>query len=334
MKRMKKITAFLLMLVFAAACTGCSNHSAQQLEKVTFVLDWTPNTNHTGLYVADKLGYFKEEGIEVDVVSPPEDGAASLVAAGKADFGMDAQDTLAAAFASDSPLPVTAVASVIQHNTSGILSLREKGITSPRDMQGHSYATWGNPIEQAMIKTIVQENGGDFSRVSMVPTTVTDAVTALSTDIDTVWVYYAWDGIAAQVKGLDTDYFAFKDLHPEFDYYTPLIIAGDSFLQQKPETARRFLKALQKGYAYAAKHPKEAAGILCDAVPELDREIAEKSQEYLAGRYIDDAPYWGYIDADRWNAFYRWLDREKLTEHPLGDGRGFTNEYLAGDTDG
>lgn len=326
---MKKAISFLLAAAFFVFSAGCS-FKQNNLTKVTFVLDWTPNTNHTGIYVAKQMGYFEQEGIQIEIVSPPEDGSASLVAAGKADFGMEAQDTLAAAFGKDEPLPVTAVASVIQHNTSGILSEKEKGIVRPKDMQGHSYATWNNPAEQAMLKTVISQDGGDISQVKMIPTTVTDVVTALSTDIDTVWVYYAWDGIASEEKGFSTNYFAFKDICSAFDYYTPLIIAGNDFLQKNPDTARRFLKAAAKGYEYAIEHPKEAGDILCCQVPELDKDLVERSQEYLASRYIDDAPYWGYIQPDRWNEFYRWLNQEELTESPIADNFGFTNDYLEG----
>ena len=94
----------------------------KELEKITFVLDWTPNTNHTGLYVAEEKGYFEDAGVDVEIVQPPEDGASALVASGKAQFGIDFQDSIAPAFASDDPLPVTAVATLIQHNTSGIIS--------------------------------------------------------------------------------------------------------------------------------------------------------------------------------------------------------------------
>ena len=78
-----------MTIVIAMALSACGNKSNENdLEKVTFVLDWTPNTNHTGLYVAQELGYFEEAGLEVEIQQPPEDGAAVLVASGRADFGV------------------------------------------------------------------------------------------------------------------------------------------------------------------------------------------------------------------------------------------------------
>lgn len=107
------------------------------------MLDWTPNTNHTGLFVAKELGYFKEEGLEnVEIVQPPEGSTTALIGAGGAQFGISFQDTLAKSFSNDSPVPVTAVAAIIQHNTSGIISLKDKGIDSLKKLEGHKYATW------------------------------------------------------------------------------------------------------------------------------------------------------------------------------------------------
>lgn len=232
-----KLTKRIFALLMAAACiltvfAGCTKDEkdpgAQAKTKLTVVLDWTPNTNHTGLYVAQKNGYFADNGLEVTIEQPPEDGAEALVASGKAQFGVSFQENVASALTADSPLPITAVAALIQHNTSGIISLKKNNITSPKDMAGHSYASWNTPIEKAILKDVIEKDGGDFSKVKMIYNSATDVVTALQTNIDTVWIYYAWDGIATEVKGLETNYFAFKDINPALDFYTPLLIANDS----------------------------------------------------------------------------------------------------------
>ena len=170
MKRKVLVLTIALALTFALAAvmTGCGDEekdAEKETKKITMCLDWTPNTNHSGIYVALNKGYFKDEGLDVKVVQPPENGAASMVASGKAEFGVDAQDTTAPAIIGKDKLPITTVAAILQHNTSGIVSLKEKGITSPGKMEGHTYATWDNPVEQAMLKQLVTEDGGDFSKV-------------------------------------------------------------------------------------------------------------------------------------------------------------------------
>lgn len=333
MKRKLYTVVLLLLLVFTFAACGKKEEKQGSKQggkqKITFVLDWTPNTNHTGLYVAQEKGYFEEAGLEVEIQQPPEDGADVLIASGKADFGVSFQDTMAAALVGDDALPITAVAAVIQHNTSGIISRAGEGMNSPKGMEGHSYATWNSPIELATLEQVVKADGGDFSKVELVPSTVTDEVTALkSKSVDSIWIFYAWAGVKTELEGLETDYFEFADIDPVFDYYTPVIIANNKFLKENPETAKAFLKALSKGYEFAIENPEEAADILCKAAPELDKELVLASQKYLADRYQAEAKCWGYIDADRWNNFYKWINDNKLVEGELPLNTAFTNDYL------
>lgn len=334
-KRVLVCALALALAVMTAAC-GSSSQDADskgsgELKEITFCLDWTPNTNHTGLYAAIDKGYFEEAGISVKVVQPPEDGAASLVGAGKAEFAVEFQDTLAPALIGDAALPVTAVGAVLQHNTSGVISLKEKGIDSPGKMEGHTYATWDSPVEQATLKQVVEDDGGDFSKVEMIPSTVTDEVTAFKQDsVDSIWIFDGWAGVACRLAGLDTNYWNFRDIDEVFDYYTPVIIANNQFLENDPDTAKAFMEALSKGYTFAAENPDEAADILIAANPELkdSEELVKESQKYLSKYYIDDAEKWGVIDPDRWNAFYGWLNDNDLVEEPLAKDIGFTNDYL------
>ncbi|MBQ2902096.1 MAG: ABC transporter substrate-binding protein [Agathobacter sp.] len=334
---MKKrvFTLVLAALMLVSTITGCGNTGSngdtnkKDLEKITFVLDWTPNTNHTGLYVAQELGYFEEAGLEVEIVQPPEDGAEVLVASGKAQFGVSFQDSMAPALAGDNALPITAVASVIQHNTSGIISRAGEGMDKPKGMEGHNYATWNGSIELATLKEVVEADGGDFDKIELIPSTVTDEVSALKTkSVDSIWIFYAWAGVKTELEGLDTDYFAFADIDPVFDYYTPVIISGNKFLQEKPDTAKAFMSALSKGYQYAIENPEAAADILCKAAPELDKELVLASQKYLKDQYQADAQYWGQIDATRWNNFYKWVNDNDLIEDEIPLDTGFSNEYL------
>ncbi|HHV65182.1 MAG TPA: ABC transporter substrate-binding protein [Peptococcaceae bacterium] len=331
---MKKIFVFMVALLLLFSLAGCgaqpqeSIPNSEEKVKISFVLDWTPNTNHTGLYVAKDQGYFAEAGLEVEIIQPPEGGALPLVAAGKAEFCVSFQEEIAAALTSNNPLNVTAVGTILQHNTSGIISLKEKGILGPKDMENKIYASWDTPIEKAILKQVITKDGGDYSKVKMVPNTVTDVISALQTDVDTVWIYYGWDGIAAEVKGLDTNFFAFKDIDPVLDFYTPVIAASPAYLEKNEETAKKFLSAVARGYEYAIENPEKAAEILVKYAPEVDLEIAIASQKYLAGQYKAEVERWGYIDPGRWDNFYAWMYENELISKKLEPGTGFTNKYL------
>lgn len=330
-KIIKGLYIGLSLFAIAAASMACGSEkqSTSVEKKLKLVLDWTPNTNHTGLYVAMDKGYYKDVGIELEIVQPPEDGAEVLVASGKADFGISFQDTMAGALSKDSPLPIKAVAAITQHNTSGIMSRKGDGITTPKGLEGKKYATWDLPIEKAILKNVVEKDGGDFAKVELIPSTVTDEVSALSTkQIDAVWVYYGWAGISAKEKGFDFDYFAFKDINPTFDYYTPVLITNDDMIKNNSDTVKKFLEATKKGYEFAAGNPQDAAEILLKYAPEIDSKLANASQEYLSTCYIDKDILWGYIDSERWKNFYRWINENNLLEHRIDEGAGLDNEFI------
>lgn len=338
MMKMKQLiaggTAAVLALSLAACTAQEGKNTNTDLEKITLCLDWTPNTNHTGLYVAKAKGYFKDAGLDVEIVQPPEGGAASMCASGQAQFAIDAQDTMAASLAIDDPLPITAVAALIQHNTSGIISRKGEGMNTPKGLENHTYATWDNPIEQAMLKNVVEADGGDFSKVKLVPNNITDEAAALKAgQVDAIWIYYAWAGINAELSGLEFDYFAFRDLNPTFDYYTPVLIANNDYLAQHGDSAKAFLSAVKKGYEYAIANPEEAAQLLIDGDTtgslKGSEALVTASQKWLADQYKSDVEQWGYMDPARWDGFYQWLWDNQLITKQLPAGTGFTNEYLS-----
>ena len=335
MKNTKRILALLLCfaMLFSFAACGAKEDIKKNLTKITFCLDWTPNTNHTGLYVAQAKGYFEEAGLDVTIVQPGESSAATLCAANKAQFAVECQDMMAASFASDEPLDVSAVAAILQHNTSGIISRKGEGMDRPKGLEGKTYATWDSPTEQATLREAMAKDGGDFSKVKLIPNEITDEAGALKEHLaDAIWVFYGWSGINAELTGLDFDYFYFKDIDPVFDYYTPVIIGNNKFMQENPEVTKAFLKATAKGYEYAIANPEESAQILVDGDTtgslKDSLELVTASQKWISKQYKAEVERWGYIEPARWDGFYAWLWENKLVEKELPQGTGYTNAYL------
>ncbi|MCL2067166.1 MAG: ABC transporter substrate-binding protein [Treponema sp.] len=310
-------------LLFAAG--GCNQKSGTDTIRV--LLDWTPNTNHTGLYAALEMGWFAEEGLKIEITQPPEDEALALLAAGRAEFAFSFQESMGPAITGRDALPVQAVAAVISHNTSGVMSLAGSNIRRPADLQGKRFASWETPLVTAVIRDIVENDGGDFRLVTMIPNFATDAFSALQTDVDAIWIYYAWDGIAAEVNGVDINYLDLGSIDIKFDFYTPVLVSGIAWAAENPEKTRKFLRAASRGYSFAMENPAEAAAILLKYAPELDAALVMRSQEYLKTRYQGDAQRWGEIDPERWGGFYKWMFEQDLLERDIGSG-GFTNEYL------
>ena len=285
MKLKKIVSLGLISTLSLSILSGCSkkeDKSSEGLQDVTMVLDWTPNTNHTGLYVALENGYFKDEGLNVKIVQPSEGGAATLVATGKADFGISYQEEVTYAKTSEDPLPIKAVATVIQHNTSGFASPKSKNITSPKYFEGKTYGGWGSPSEDAILDAVMKKENKDFSKLKVLDVGEDDFFTAVNKNVDMMWIFEGWTGIEAKQRGVDLNYIQLRDLDERLDYYTPVIISNEKLLNENPELAKKFLNATSKGYNYAVENPEEAAKILVKHAPEIDENLAIESQKYLA----------------------------------------------------
>ena len=292
-----------------------------KLTDVMVSLDWVPNTNHTGLYVAQEKGYFKEQGLNVKIVQPSEDSASTLVANNRADFGIYFQPNMTSRL--EKGVPITAVAAILQHNPAGLLSLKSLGAKSPKDLNGKRYSTWEDPIDDATVAHVV----GD--KLVKIPGEATDATVALRMNqFDYILAYYGWDGIHAKMQDVETNFFFLRDYEPIFDYYAPVIITNNKLLETNPELVKKTLAAMKKGYLYAAKNPKESADILVKYAPETNKELALASQKYISTQYLDDNGEWGKFDYNRWDRFYDWVYKQGLIEKPLPPQAGVTNDYL------
>lgn len=316
------------MLTTLSGCSKKEEKSANKGEKVTVVLDWTPNTNHTGLYTALENGYYKDQGLDVEIVQPPEGGAASLVASGKADFGISYQEEVTYAKTSDDPLPIKAIAAVIQHNSSGFASPKDKNIKTPKDFEGKIYGGWGSESETAAIKAVMEKTGADFDKVTIADIGQDDFFTATTNSVDFAWIYEGWDVVQAKLKNFDLNFIPLNQFDKRLDYYTPVIISNETLLNDNPELAKKFMKATTEGYQFAIDNPEEAAKILVKHAPEIDEELAIESQKFLASKYKDDAPRWGEMKDEVWNNYTAFLKEYGLINKDLKPEDAYTNEFL------
>lgn len=304
---------------------GCTPASSN-LTPVTLVLDWTPNTNHTGAFVALKKGYFEKEGLKVEILDAPESGAAALLAARRADFIYSYQEEVLQQRASE--VPLVAVAAVIAHNSSGFAARSIQKVQSPKDLEGKRYGGWGSPLEEAILRTLIEADGGDPKSVEILNLGSLDFFGATEKLVDFAWIFEGWTGIEAQLRSIDLNYMALKDLDPRLDYYTPVIASHEQFLMEKPQVVRAFLKALSFGYRDAIEKPEEAGAILLGYAPELDSDLVMASQKFLASRYQDDSLRWGDISPKRWLGFRDWMQERNLLQVEGLSGEAFDTRFL------
>lgn len=331
MKKKIRFMALILILVMASLFTGCGNgegnvEEEKELKKVRVLLDWVPNTNHTGIYVAKEKGWYEELGLDVEILQSAEGGTAQLIAADQAEFGISYQEEVTYARANE--LPVVSIATIIQHNTSGFASPKEKNIVSPKDFEGKSYGGWGSAIETAIIKTIMEKENADVNKVEFVNVGSTDFFTVTQRDVDFEWIYYGWTGVEAELRNYPINFIDLKEIAPELDFYTPVIITSETLIKDNPEMIEKFLEATTKGYEFAIKNPEEAANSLIKQVPGMDEELVLKSQEWLSDKYQDDAKQWGLQKGEVWENYAKWMVDNQLIPTMIDAEKAYTNEFL------
>jgi len=326
MKRLSLIVALLMVIVLMT--TACGSPTAKELIPVKLMLDWVPNTNHTGIFVAQANGYFKEAGLAVEIIQPGEVYPEAAVASGAADFGISFQESVTLARAEK--VPIVSIAAVLQHNTSGFASAADLNVTSPADFEGLRYGSFSSPFETPTLKVLMESAGGDFSKLKIVNIGDTDPLALIAEkQIDMAWIFYGWEGIEAQQQGIKLNVVMMKDYFDTIpDYYTPVVITNENTIVNKPEVVKAFLKALSRGYDFAIQNPDEAADILITAVPELDTKLVKASQEWLSPYYQAEAPRWGEQKESVWQNYSDWMVKYGILSTPISASDAFTNKFL------
>jgi len=326
----KALVIVLVCALIAAFCTGAATVMAAEdsgMKKVTVILDYIPNTNHSGMYVALNKGYYAEEGLDVEIIEPTEGATNSLIANGVGTFGIAYQEDVTLALVADDPLPLMTVATLIQHNTSGFVTLADSGIETPADWEGKTYAGWGGPGENAVIRSVMEQAGADPDKLNLV---IADGLgfESLGRACDIMWFFEAWDKVAAEMAGVELHYISCNELDERLDYYTPVIVANTKTLEEDPEMVRAFLRATQKGYEDCIADPDSAAEILHQYAPDYDAEMLRISQEILADKYIADASAWGVMKDEVWDNYTEFMVEYGILEEAIPADTCYTNAFL------
>lgn len=324
-----------LLAVFSLALAGCSGGSGDRTIRIA--LDWTPNTNHTGLYVAQVEGWFADAGLDVEFLPYNSTSPDALVSAGAAEFGISFQDSFT--FSKAAGADITSVMAVLQHWGTEIAVRADRAdITSPADLDGGVYGGFGAAYEVPKMRAVIQDAGGtgDFETVVL----GTSAYEALySGDVDFTEPFVAWEGIEADLRGEPLKTFAYTDFGFP-DAYSVVLIGNSPWLAENPDDARAFVQAAQRGYALAADDPARGAQLLMDANPGFftEPELVTRSQDLLAAEYLrDESGAVGPQTLERWSGYSGFVvdsgvltgpDGAPVTERP-DFATWFTNDYLA-----
>jgi ABC-type nitrate/sulfonate/bicarbonate transport system substrate-binding protein len=321
----------------APPSAGPSESPAEGTETVRFALDWVPNTNHTGIYVASTRGWYEEAGVDLQVLPYAGTTPEALMTGGQAECGISFQDALT--FAAAAGAPVVSVMAILQRTASTLAVLSSSAIDRPREMDGRTYAGFGYPNEEPTVRFVIEADGGtgQFTTV-LADTAAYEALYAGRADMTIV--FSAWEGIAAARSGIALRQFQFSDYgFPEF--YQVVLACDGRWLTREPDLARAFLGATVRGYEVAAAEPEAAVDDLIDENPEVfegDPGLPLASQLFLAqGDYlVDGAGAVGTQTLERWTAYSTFLFDQGLLAGPDGQPLDvapdyaalFTNDYL------
>jgi ABC-type nitrate/sulfonate/bicarbonate transport system substrate-binding protein len=346
--------SFTLITVTAtallAACSGSStsapttspagaatSSTAPESAAVSIALSWTPNTDYTGVYVAQRRGYYRDAGIELTILPYASTAPEALISSGKADFGFSYQAGVAYARAAGQD--VVAVFAPNQKGTYAIgVAANRSDLRSPKDLDGKTYAGFGSPDELPLLTTIIRADGGkgEFTNVTL-NTSAYEALAIGAADFTIPVV--TWQGVEAKAAGRPMKFFALTD-YGFPDQYSVLIASSRAYLDANTDVASRFLRVTQRGYADAAADPEAAARDMVAEDPGAfpNQQLVVDSQRALAdGGYLTDAQgRVGYQSQALWEAYGGFLWKNNLLIDASGAGltsepnwsAAFTNEYL------
>lgn len=299
--------------------SGSPGPATAEPTSIRFALDWTPNTNHTGIYVADARGWYAEAGVRLELLPYAGTTPEALMAAGQAECGISFQDAMT--FAAAAGAPVISVMAVLQRAASEVVALASSDIERPADLDGRVYAGFGYPNEEPTLRAMIQADGGegDFTAVTL-DSAAYEALYAGRADFSIS--FSAWEGVEAARRGIELRAFRFSDYGvPEF--YQVVIACDARWVEREPDLARRFVEATVRGYEAAVEDPQAAVGELIAANPgvyEADPGLPLASQVFLVeGAYlVDDAGRVGAQTREMWAGYTRFLFDQGLLTGPDG----------------
>ena len=292
-----------------SGAAGSGTASASDLAPVTFALDWAPNTNHIGVYVAEAEGYFADAGLDVEILPYGSTSASQLVSAGEADFGIGGQSGVQ--MARTAGLDVISVYRITQTDTGRLVVLGDReDLQRPRDLDGLVFGGFGAPLFGALASSTIQGDGGkgEFEEVVL----DTGAYEALSQGrIDFTLSVATWEDLQMEIDAHPYRAWRYQDFGVPEQQSTG-IISSDAYLAEHPDDARAFVQAVARGYEFAAEHPEDAADILIAANPDTlgtATELVHRSAQLMAedGYLRSTGREIGAVDPAAWDAFGAFL---------------------------
>ena len=303
-----KIIIILLSIFFIFF--GCDNNN-----KISLALDWYPNSNHAGIYSALEEGYFDEENLNIEIYTPSDPTAIiSSVASGRDEFGLSyAPDILRAQSVG---LEIVSVLSIAQHPLNSIMTLRERKINSPKDLEGLKIGYPGIPSNKAMLETVLNSEGLTIDDVEILDVGFELVRALISGSVDAIiGAYWTHESIVMELQGFEIDVMRLEEWGVP-DYYELVLIVNKDFLVNNDSEVEKMISAFSKGYLHAIDHPEDSINsIIKIAGKEIVEEDVEQKGIKLLIPIWSDSIKFGYQDLNKWEETYNWMKENHFLEN-------------------
>lgn len=285
------------------------------MEQIVIALDWTPNINHIGFFIANELNFYRELDLSVEITDPSADNyaltPAKKVELGEADFALCPMESIISYQTKSNPFNLIATATVYQEDLSAIVTLKNSGLYSPKDLDDKRYASYNARYEDGIVQQMIRNDGGKGSVKVDYPAKLGIWETLLKGNADATWIFMNWEGVQATSKGVELNAFRMKDYQIPYSY-SPVIAANGDLISEKEDCYKKFLDASKRGFLFAREHPEKAAEILKKIIPDSDKDIdlircIEESHPYWG-----DSESWGIMERDNVEKYLQWLSDQQL----------------------
>jgi putative hydroxymethylpyrimidine transport system substrate-binding protein len=311
----------ILACVLSLALAGCGGGlgTDRPNDEASLLLDFTPNGVHAGIYLALERDYDEAEGVTLDVKTPgASTDALKLLESGRVDMAiLDIHDL---ALAREHGADIVGVMAVVQQPLAALLA--QPAIRRPRQLEGKRAGVTGLPSDVAVLRSIVQGDGGDPDKVKTTTIGFQAVKAMLAHRVDAATGFWNVEGVALKARRPGTREFRVDQYgappYPELVLCTTRVTLDD----ERPLVAAT-IRALQRGYNETQIDPESAVSALVQADPDLDRTVAAAQLDAVAPAFTAGADYYGQLRQDVLEKWAAWDRTFGIVQKPIDVGRSF-----------